>query len=419
MLLGIERAVVEDVRVELETIVVSVRAKSREKHRCGVCGRRCPREDGGEGRRRWRALDLGTTLAFVEADAPRVLCKHHRVVVAAVPWARHDSRFTVAFEDQCAWLAVNTSKKAVAELMRVTWRTVGSICERVAAEAIASRDLFADLKRIGIDDFSHRKGHRYLTVVVDHDSGRLLWAAPGRDRKTVEKFLDLLGKERCEQLELVSCDMAESIALAVGERCPNAVRCVDPFHVIKLATDALDETRREVWNQARRAGHKQAANQLKGARFALWKNPGRLTERQQLKLAQIQQTNKPLYRAYLISQQLREIYRVTYQQAVELLDAWLAWARRCRLAPFVKLAKTITNQRPGIEAAIRHGLSNARIEQVNTQLRLITRRAYGFHTPQALIALAMLSLGDLCPPLPQLPPETAEGPLFSCSRVDG
>jgi transposase len=401
MLLGIERAVVEDVRVELETIVVSVRAKSREKHRCGVCGRRCPREDGGEGRRRWRALDLGTTLAFVEADAPRVLCKHHRVVVAAVPWARHDSRFTVAFEDQCAWLAVNTSKKAVAELMRVTWRTVGSICERVAAEAIASRDLFADLKRIGIDDFSHRKGHRYLTVVVDHDSGRLLWAAPGRDRKTVEKFLDLLGKERCEQLELVSCDMAESIALAVGERCPNAVRCVDPFHVIKLATDALDETRREVWNQARRAGHKQAANQLKGARFALWKNPGRLTERQQLKLAQIQQTNKPLYRAYLISQQLREIYRVTYQQAVELLDAWLAWARRCRLAPFVKLAKTITNQRPGIEAAIRHGLSNARIEQVNTQLRLITRRSYGFHTPQALIALAMLSLGDLCPPLPQ------------------
>jgi len=176
---------------------------------------------------------------------------------------------------------------------------------------------------------------------------------------------------------------------------------VDPFHVIKLATDALDEIRREVWNEARRAGHKQAAKELKGARFALWKNPGRLTERQHQKLAQIQQTNKPLYRAYLISQQLREIYRVTYEQAVELLDAWLAWARRCRLPPFVKLAKTISDQRPGIEAAIRHGLSNARIEQVNTQLRLITRRAYGFRTPQALIALAMLSLGGLCPPLPQ------------------
>jgi transposase len=400
MLLGIERAVVEDVRVELETVVVSVRPGSREKHRCGVCGRRCPREDSGEGRRRWRALDLGTTFAYLQADAPRVYCKHHRVVVAAVPWARHDSRFTVAFEDQCCWLAVNTSKKAVAELMRVTWRTVGSICERVAAEQVAQRDLLAGLKRVGIDDFSHRKGHRYLTVVVDHDTGRLVWAAPGRDRKTVEKFLDLLGAKRCEQIELVSCDMAESIASAVGERCPNAVRCVDPFHVIQLATDALDEIRREVWNDARRAGQKQVAKELKGARFVLWKNAHRLTGRQRQKLAHIQQTNKPLYRAYLISQQLREIYRVTYHEAVELLDAWLAWARRCRLPPFVKLAKTITKQRPGIEAAIEHGLSNARIEQVNTQLRLITRRAYGFRTPEALIALAMLTLGGLCPRLP-------------------
>jgi transposase len=365
-----------------------------------VCGRRCPWEDSGEGRRRWRALDLGTTLAYLEADAPRVYCKAHRVVVAQVPWARHDSRFTIAFEDQCCWMAVNTSKKAVAELMRVTWRTVGSICRRVADEQVADRDLFADLKRIGIDDFSYRKGHRYLTVIVDHDTGRLVWAAPGRDHKTVEKFLDLLGKERCEQIELVSCDMAESIALAVAERCPNAIRCVDPFHVIQLATDALDEIRREVWNEARRAGHKEAAKELKGARFALWKNPGKLTDRQQIKLAQIQQTNKPLYRAYLISQQLREIYRVTYQEAVELLNAWLAWARRCRLAPFVKLAKTITEQRPGIEAAIEHRLSNARIEHVNTQLRLIARRAYGFRTPEALIALAMLSLGGLCPLLP-------------------
>jgi transposase len=400
MLLGIERAVIEDVRVELGAVVVSVRPKSREKRRCGVCGRRCPWEDSGEGRRRWRALDLGTTLAYLEADAPRVYCKAHRVVVAQVPWARHDSRFTIAFEDQCCWLAVNTSKKAVAELMRVTWRTVGSICRRVADEQVADRDLFADLKRIGIDDFSYRKGHRYLTVIVDHDTGRLVWAAPGRDRKTVEKFLDLLGKERCEQIELVSCDMAESIALAVAERCPNAIRCYDPFHLVKLATDALDEIRREVWNEARRAGHKEAAKELKGARFALWKNPGKLTDRQQIKLAQIQQTNKPLYRAYLISQQLREIYRVTYQEAVELLNAWLAWARRCRLAPFVKLAKTITEQRPGIEAAIEHRLSNARIEQVNTQLRLIARRAYGFRTPEALIALAMLSLGGLCPLLP-------------------
>jgi transposase len=396
------RAVVEDVWIDADgAVVVAVRPRAREQDRCPICRRRCPGYDWGEGRRRWRALDLGTTLAFVEADAPRVACRRHGVVVAAVPWARHGSWFTRCFEDQCAWLAVNTSKTAVAQLMRIAWRTVGSICERVTAQAQREHgDRLDGLRRLGFDEISVRKGQRYVTVVVDHDSGRLVWAAPGRDRKTAEKFLDLLGKQRCEQVELVSCDMAEWIIRPVRERCPDAHVCLDPFHIVKLATDALDEIRREVWNQARRAGHKQRAKQLKGARFALWKNPENLTARQKIKLATIKQTNEPLYRAYLLSQQLREIYRVPYEHAIVLLDAWLTWARRSRLQPFVKLATTITRQRTAIQAAIRYGLSNARVEQINTQIRLITRRAFGFHSPDAAIALAMLSLSGLCPPLP-------------------
>jgi transposase len=118
-----------------------------------------------------------------------------------------------------------------------------------------------------------------------------------------------------------------------------AVRCVDPFHVIQLATDALDEIRREVWNEARRAGQAAAAKDLKGARYALWKNPKNLTARQVTKLADIQKTNKPLYRGYLLKEQLRQIYRLPADAAVALLDEWIAWARRCRLEPFVKLAK--------------------------------------------------------------------------------
>jgi transposase len=345
-------------------------------------------------------LDLGTTFAFLEAWAPRVSCKQHGVVVAAVPWARHDSGFTRAFEDQIAWLAVHTNKTAVAELMRIAWRTVGWICERVMAERQAGRDQFGELTRIGIDEISIRKGQRYLTVIIDHDTGRLVWAAAGRDRKTTERFLDLLGEERCQQLRLVSWDMAEWITRPLSERCPNAAVCYDPFHLIKLANDALDDIRREVWHEARRAGQKQLAKELKGARFALWKNPGNLTERQELKLARVQQLNQRLYRAYLLAQQLRQIYRVALDEATALLDAWLRWARRCRLQPFVKLARTITEQRVGIEAALRHGLSNARVEQANTQLRLIIRRAFGFHSYQAPIALAMLAVGGLWPSLP-------------------
>jgi transposase len=168
--------------------------------------------------------------------------------------------------------------------------------------------------------------------------------------------------------------MATWITGPIAERCPNASVCYDPFHPIKLSTDALHEIRREVWNDARRQGQAQ--------------------------LARVQALNQRLYRTYLLSQQPREIYRVPFEEAIALLDAWLRWARRCRLAPFLKLARTITDQRAGIKAAIQNRLSNARVEQVNTQLRLITRRAFEFHSPHAAIALAMLALDGLCPSLP-------------------
>ena len=153
--------------------------------------------------------------------------------------------------------------------------------------------------------------------------------------------------------------------------------------------------------KARRGGEIAVAKDLKGARYALWKNPENLTGRQKAKLSAIQKTNEPLYRAYRLKEQLRQIYRLPAQAAIALLDDWLKWARRCRLQPFVKLARTITAQRAGIVAAIEHGLSNARVEAINTQIRLITRRAFGFHSPDTLIALAMLNLAGLCPPLPR------------------
>lgn len=400
-LLGVERAVVEEVKLdESGALVVAVRPGWRERRRCGICRRRCPGYDEGEGRRRWRALDLGTTRCYLEAEAPRVRCRRHGVIVAAVPWARHDSRFTRSFEDQVAWLACQCSKRAVSELMRIAWLTVGGILSRVAAEARARVDPLDYLVRIGIDEISHRKGHRYLTVVVDHDSGLLVWAAPGRDRKTVRCFFDLLGEQRSKRIELVSADGAPWIEEVVRERCPNASLCLDPFHVVQWATAALDQVRREVWNAARRAGQTAEARALKGARFALWRNPEHLSARQQATLAQIAATNEPLYRAYLLKEQLRQALKLPAAEALALLEQWLAWARRCRLEPFVRLAQQIAAHLHGIAAALSFGLSNARTESVNTRIRLIARRAFGFHSPEALIALALLALGGLCPPLP-------------------
>ena len=419
-LLGVVKVVVEGVEFDEdeECIVVSVRPRKAGRRRCGRCGRQCPGYDQGEGRRRWRALDLGTVRAFLEADSPRVRCPDHGVVAAQVPWARHGAGHTYAFDDTAAWLVTHCSKSAVRELMRVAWRTVGAIVSRVVADAEKTTDRFAGLRRIGIDEISYKRGHKYLTVVVDHDSGVLLWAHPGRDQKTLEKFFDRLGEERCAQITLVSADAAEWIANVVAERCRNAELCMDPFHVVQWATAALDEVRREVWNAARRNGQKAVAKDLKGARYALWKNPEDLTARQGAKLASIAKTNYRLYRAYLLKEQLRQVFALKGAAGIALLDGWLRWARRCRIPSFTKLARSITAHRAPIEAGLTHGLSNARVESINTKIRLLTRIAFGFRSPEALVALAMLDLGGLCPPLPGRPPQPRRTRLTSNRTQD-
>ena len=404
---------------DIGAVVVSVRPRKGASRRCGRCGRRGPWFDRGEGRRRWRALDLGTVPVWLEADAPRVSCREHGPTVVQVPWARHGVGHTRDFDDTVAWLATQCSKTAVTELMRIAWRTVGAILSRVSADIDATLDRLEGLRRIGIDEISYKRGHRYLTVVVDHDTGALVWAAAGRDEATLRGFFDALGPERSAQITHVSADAAEWIARVVAERCPNAIRCADAFHVVAWATDALDEVRRQAWNDARgiargegrrrrgrprrdappRPGHERA-RALKHARYALWKNPENLTDRQQEKLAWVAKTDPRLHRAYLLKEGLRLVFQLKGEAGKEALDRWINWARRCRIPAFVALQKRIVKHRPAIDAALDSGLSNALVESTNTKIRLITRVAFGFHGPEPLIALAMLSLGSHPPALP-------------------
>ena len=316
--------------------------------------------------------------------------------------------------------------------MRVAWRTVGSILSRVWSEVEAAHDRLANVRRIGIDEISYKRGHKYLTVVVDHDSGHLLWAAPGRDAKTLREFFDLLGEDRSHQITHVSADGAAWIAKVVAQRCPDAILCADPppslgfasggrypHHVVRWATEALDEVRKAAWNDARAKARQEPkrtrgrprvdaparpaqelAKALKASRYALWKNPQNLTERQQVKLAWVAKTDTRLYRAYLLKEGLRTVFQLPYEQAVEALDRWISWARRCRIPAFVNLQRSIVRRKVSILASIEHGLSSGRIESANTKIRLITRIGFGFKSPEALIALAMLSLGGYPPALP-------------------
>lgn len=401
-LLGVEQAVIEEVDLDggAAVLVAKVRPTRGERSRCSRCGRRCGGYDRGEGRRRWRTLDVGAVQAYLEADAPRVRCPDHGVVVAAVPWARGGARFTRSFEDQCAWLAAHAPASVVAELLRVSWRTVTAIVTRVVADARGSRDLLDGLVRIGIDELAHRKGQRYITVVVDHDTGRVVWAAEGRDEATVEEFLDALGEDRARLLTHVSADGAEWIHNPVRRRAPQAVICLDAFHVVAWATKALDAVRRGMWNDLRRSGDAAAAAQLKGTRWALLKNPHRLKPSQRGSLARVQRTNARLYRAWLLKEQLRLVFAEKGDEGRALLAGWLWWAKRSKIPEFDKLAATIERYRPLIWNTLDHGLSNARSEATNTHLRVLTRRSYGFHSPEALIAMAMLTRGGCCPALP-------------------
>jgi transposase len=401
--LGDQNMVVEDVDVELETsrgknpvtsevLVFSVRAKASQTGRCSQCRKRCPGYDQGDGVRRWRALDSGTRKVYLQASAPRVQCGEHGVVVAHVPWARPGAKHTWAFEDSCAWWAAHAALSVIAVYLRVAWRTVAAIVARVVADGLATSDLLSGLTRIGIDEISYRKGHRYLTVIIDHTTGRLVWAKAGRNQDTLGKFFDELGAQRAALLTHVSCDGAEWIHGVVRERAPKAVICLDPFHVVLWTMKALDKVRVRTM--------KNAGVKDRNAMWATRKNPGDLTGEQKTSLARITDTNRTLYRAYLLKEQLREVFAVKGPKGRRLLAGWLSWASHSRIPEFVTLARSIRHYKDLIHNTCDHGLSNARSEATNTHLRALTKRAYGFRSPEALIGMALLTRGGLCPPLP-------------------
>src|SRR5438552_1235019 len=184
------------------------------------------------------------------------------------------------------------------------------------------------LRRIGIDEVSFRRGHRYLTLVVDHDSGRIVWASEGaRAKQSLDGFLDALGPERARRIEAVSIDMAPGYYQALRERLPQAALCIDPFHVVRLANHALNLVRRHEWNRHGRS-KTGTGRWLMGTRWALVTAPERQSERQRSLLAELEQANRTLCSAYLLKEQLRALYRLPDPtQAPPLFDRWLDAAR--------------------------------------------------------------------------------------------
>jgi len=394
--LGVTGLVVEDAAFAEEGLIVMVRP-TWSLPRCGECGFRAPGYDRAEARR-WRHLGIGRLRIWLEYAPRRVECAKCGVKTEKVPWAEHRSRFTKDFEELVAYLAQVTDRTKVTEQVGISWRSVGEIVERVVARRLDPKRLDG-LKRIGIDEFGYRRRHHYLTTVVDHDRRRVIWAAPGRSAETLARFFEELGIERTRSIETATIDMAGGYMKAIEELAPEAKVVFDRFHVQRLASDALDEVRRaEVWEADAAAGRA-----IKHSRFALLKRPWNLERKEKEKLAELQRTNARLYRAYLLKETLAEAldYRRPGQASRAVAD-WIAWAVRSKLKPFVKAARTIRKHFDGIVAYFEERLTNGVVEGINNKLRMIARRAFGFHSPEPLISMLHLCCGGirLDPPLP-------------------
>jgi len=330
-------------------------------------------------------------------------------------------------------MAVHSTISATSEACRVEWHSVGGICKRVFddLQRLRCSGRFDGIRRIGIDETSHKKGHQYLTVVVDHDRGCLIWAAEGYGKDVLKRFLKELTPEQREGIEVVTADGAKWIKRLVKRWCPHAQWVMDPFHVISWINDALDSVRREEWQVAKRAAKEvtvarsrpgrpakgdetpkatreliEAASAVKGSRFCLIKGQESLTEAQKAKLGSLKLAGSHLFKAWELKEDLRAVFQASSADDAEgLLDEWLHRAAYCKIAQVVKVEKKVRARRDDILRAVSLGISNARVEAINNKIKVTVRMGYGFRNTDNLIALLMLRCSDILPQLPWAPPK--------------
>lgn len=349
----------------------------------------------------WRHLDFGGTPLVLKMLRRRLRCPKHGVVVQAVPFARPNSRFTRDFEDLVAWLVTRADKSSVSTFTRIAWRTVGAICQRVVDDQLDDTR-FQGLVSIGVDEISWKKHHNYLTLVSDHETSKIIWGAAGKNAATFDKFFQEIGTENIASLEAVSMDMGAAFIKSATKHAPKAAICIDPFHVVQLATNALDTVRRQYWQRARDLPDQSFAKKYKGNRYALLKNPDKLNEQQQATLEQMRTDGGELWDAYQLKESLREIFAgdLDTTEVMEMINQWCQAASNSGQGPFMKAAATIRGHGQGIYEAVTRKLSNGKHEGLNNKIRTMTRRSYGFHSPEAALALIMLACGPVTTRLP-------------------
>lgn len=394
-MLALVGASVVSVQFGADAIVVGIRNRRRRLH-CPCGWSTTARYDGVV--RRWRHLDLGRCRLFLEGEIRRLHCQRcGRVRTEEVGWARPGARHTRDVEDMVAWLVQRTDKTTTATLMRCSWEAVDNIVRRVVAAVIDDTRL-DNLYRIGVDEIAYKRGHRYLTVVADHDTGRVVWVAKGKRGQALEAFYAELGGQRRQLVEAVSMDLG-NIYRSVTQHCvPDAVICFDPFHVIQIANRALDA----VYMRANRDHPSGVGDRSwRELRVALRSGAEKLSDTQADLVNHMRRTSRRLWRAWELKEELRDLYRrVDPALARPYLKRWITAALRSRIPAFINLAHQIRAHFEGIVAAVERDLSNSRLEGINGKIRLIQRRGHGYRSVDSLAAAIYLCLGGITIQLP-------------------
>lgn len=323
------------------SVFIQVDITKGQKSRCPVCGKKCSGYDSTTEHRTWRSLDFGSCSVYVVSDVNRVHCPEHGVHTEQVPWAYHNSGFTREFEQQVSYLTLRLNKTEVTKLMRINWRTVGAILSRTKDRLEPDSSIrFKNLRRIGIDETSYRKGHKYVTVVLDHDTNQVVWVGKGTGKEVLNSFFEQLTQKQKESIELVSCDGARWIQSCIEEWLPNCERCIDGFHVVQWTIDCMDELRKEVWREAKQKkrgqpkrgrGRPKKGEEAKATtkygksyKYALGKNPENLTEHQQSCLDEIKELYPKMFRGYQLKEGLRKVFQCSRDTIEKELKAWLS-----------------------------------------------------------------------------------------------
>ena len=341
--------------------------------------------------RRWQHLHFFQFRAFIDARVPRVACAAcGKTTQSDVPWSRPGSGFSLVMEAFVIALCQAMPVAHVARLVGVSDDRIWRLLRHHVDQARAQED-FSAVRRLGVDETSTRRGQRYVTLFHDADARRLLFATPGRDAKTFAAFAADLQAHGGDPglITDISMDLSGAFQAGARQQCPQARVTFDPFHVVALASQAMDQVRR---------AEVKSEPELKGSRWALLKQPANWNRDQIDTMHWLQHSGLKTARAWRLKEALRAIYRSrpTPDDAEQLFTRWMSWARRSRLLPFKRLGATCKTHLRGIVEHFRSGLSNAFVEAMNASIQAAKARAKGYYaTVRNLMAIAYLLCGKL------------------------